>query len=92
MSNKSGVEFNCTQNFIMDYFKPESPYKGILAWHSVGTGKTCTGIATASSSFEKEGYTILWVTRTTLKDMSSLPVQIQYYQAHPIDTAVSSSE
>ncbi len=67
MSNKSGVEFNCTQNFIMDYFKPESPYKGILAWHSVGTGKTCTGIATASSSFEKEGYTILWVTRTTLK-------------------------
>ena len=66
-NNKNVVEFNCTQNFIMDYFTPESPYKGILAWHSVGTGKTCTGIATASNSFEKEGYTILWVTRTTLK-------------------------
>ena len=66
-SDKPRVEFNCTQNFIMDYFTPDSPYKGILAWHSVGTGKTCTGIATASSSFEKAGYTILWVTRTTLK-------------------------
>lgn len=39
----------------------------MLAWHSVGTGKTCSAIATASASFEKEGYTILWVTRTTLK-------------------------
>jgi hypothetical protein len=39
-----------------------------LLWHSVGTGKTCTAIATATSSFEKQGYTILWVTRTTLKN------------------------
>lgn len=31
------------------------------------THNTCSAIATASSSFEKEGYTILWVTRTTLK-------------------------
>ncbi|MEC8042546.1 MAG: hypothetical protein VX181_17900, partial [Pseudomonadota bacterium] len=36
-------------------------------WHSVGTGKTCSGVSIASSSFEREGYTILWVTRTTLK-------------------------
>jgi len=31
------------------------------------THNTCTAIATATSSFESEGYTILWVTRTTLK-------------------------
>ena len=31
------------------------------------THNTCCAIATATSSFEKEGYTILWVTRTTLK-------------------------
>jgi hypothetical protein len=40
----------------------------MLLWHSVGTGKTCTAIATATSTFEKQGYTILWVTRTTLKN------------------------
>jgi hypothetical protein len=31
------------------------------------THNTCCAIATATSSFEKEGYTVLWVTRTTLK-------------------------
>jgi hypothetical protein len=36
-------------------------------WFSVGTGKTCSAIATATSSFERQGYTILWVTRNTLK-------------------------
>jgi hypothetical protein len=63
----NSITLNPTQTFIADYFTPVSPYKGILLWHSVGTGKTCTGVATASSSFEKEGYSILWVTRTTLK-------------------------
>ena len=37
-------------------------------WHSVGTGKTCSAIATATASFEPQGYTILWITRTTLKN------------------------
>ena len=66
-NNTNSITLNPTQTFIADYFTPASPYKGILLWHSVGTGKTCTGVATASSSFEKEGYSILWVTRTTLK-------------------------
>jgi len=61
------VNFTPTQDFVRHYFTPQNPYKGMLLWHSVGTGKTCSAIATATSSFEKEGYTILWVTRTTLK-------------------------
>jgi len=63
----SDIELNPTQNFITDFFCPESPYKGLLLWHSVGTGKTCSGVSIASTSFEKAGYSILWVTRTTLK-------------------------
>jgi superfamily II DNA or RNA helicase len=66
-NSTNSITLNPSQTFIADYFTPASPYKGILLWHSVGTGKTCTGIATASSSFEREGYSILWVTRTTLK-------------------------
>jgi len=31
------------------------------------THNTCSAIAAATSNFEKQGYTILWVTRTTLK-------------------------
>jgi hypothetical protein len=58
---------NNSQNFVSEYFKSCSIYKGILFWHSVGTGKTCSAIATASKSFERDGYTILWITRHTLK-------------------------
>lgn len=60
------VTFTQTQDFIRHYLTPASPFKGLLAWHSVGTGKTCMAIAAASSTFEKEGYTILWVTRNAL--------------------------
>jgi len=61
------MSLNPTQDFVRTFFTPESPYKGLLLFHSVGTGKTCSAIATATSSFEQAGYTILWVTRTTLK-------------------------
>ena len=61
------MSLNPTQDFVRTFFTPQSPYKGLLLFHSVGTGKTCSAIATATSSFESEGYTILWVTRTTLK-------------------------
>jgi hypothetical protein len=61
------VSFTPTQDFIRHYFQPSSGYKGMLLYHSVGTGKTCTAIATATTSFEQEGYNILWVTRHTLK-------------------------
>ena len=61
------VSFTPTQEFVRQYFQPESAYKGMLLYHSVGTGKTCTAIATATTSFDTQGYTILWVTRHTLK-------------------------
>jgi hypothetical protein len=61
------VDFTPTQNFVRHFLCPSSPYKGMFAYHSVGTGKLCTAIATATTSFEKEGYTILYVTRHTLK-------------------------
>lgn len=61
------VNFTPTQDFVRHFFQARSAYKGMLFFHSVGSGKTCSAIATATTSFEKEGYTILWVTRHTLK-------------------------
>jgi hypothetical protein len=62
------VQFTPTQDFVRHYFQSSSAYKGMLLFHSVGTGKTCSAIATATTSFERDGYTILWVTRHTLKN------------------------
>lgn len=61
------VKFTPTQEFIRTYFTPANPYKGMLIQHGVGCGKTCTAIATATSTFDREGYKIIWVTRTSLK-------------------------
>jgi len=60
------VVFSKTQDFIRHYFTPERPIKGLLAWHSVGTGKTCMAVAAATTEFEQAGYTIMWVTRNSL--------------------------
>lgn len=60
------VTFTRTQDFVRHYLMSDSPFKGLLAWHSVGTGKTCMAVAAASSEFEAAGYTILWVTRNAL--------------------------
>ena len=62
------LTYTPTQGFIKDYFTPQANTKGMILWHSTGSGKTCSAIATASNEFEKQGYTILWVTRTTLKN------------------------
>lgn len=60
------VSFTRTQDFVRHYLTPDSPFKGLLAWHSVGTGKTCMAVAAATSQFEQAGYTVLWVTRNAL--------------------------
>ena len=62
------IRYTPTQDFIRHYFTAENPVKGMLLWQSVGTGKTCSAIAAATTSFVPKGYTILWVTRTTLKN------------------------
>ena len=62
------VKFSNTQSFVQNFLTPESPYKGLFLYHSVGSGKTCTAIASATKSFDENDYTILWVTRHTLKE------------------------
>lgn len=35
------------QEFVRDYLQHRSPYRGLLVYHGLGSGKTCTAIATA---------------------------------------------
>ena len=66
------VNFTKSQDFISHYFQhmlsPRNPNKGVLVWHSVGTGKTCTALATKSFTYDKQNWSILWVTRGTLRE------------------------
>jgi hypothetical protein len=62
------LKYTASQDFIRHFFSPNAPVKGLLMNWSVGTGKTAAAIAAASRNFEAADYTILWVTRTTLKN------------------------
>jgi hypothetical protein len=87
------VVFSKTQDFVRHYLTPQSPMRGLLAWHSVGTGKTCTAVAAATTEFERQGYSILWVTRNSLMAdvwknvfgaVCSIPVQEKISAGKPL--------
>jgi Rad3-related DNA helicase len=40
------------QRFVALYLDPLSPYRGLLLYHGLGTGKTCASIAVAQSFLE----------------------------------------
>jgi hypothetical protein len=58
------LTFNNTQKFLYDFFERSNPMKGMLLYHSVGAGKTCSGTI-ISANFK--GYKIMWVTAPSLK-------------------------
>lgn len=62
------VDYTNSQAFVTNYFTPQNFTKGLLVWHSVGTGKTCTAISVKSFLFERQDYSVIWVTRKTLKE------------------------
>jgi superfamily II DNA or RNA helicase len=35
------------QKFLRDFINPDTPYKGILIYHKIGAGKTCTAVSIA---------------------------------------------
>lgn len=39
------------QAFVRDYMQRPSPYRGILVYHGLGSGKTCTSIATMEALY-----------------------------------------
>lgn len=58
--------FHNSQKFLSKHLK-NTDHKGMLLYHTVGTGKTCSSILTASAIHELEGYNIMWVTRSSLR-------------------------
>jgi len=44
-ASKSQVKEFAYQEFVRDYIQRPSPYRGVLVYHGLGSGKTCTSIA-----------------------------------------------
>jgi hypothetical protein len=45
-------EYTSVQRFVAQFMSPKTPYNGMLLYHNVGVGKTCTAVLTAESFLE----------------------------------------
>ena len=45
-------EYTPVQRFIAQFMSPKTPYNGMLLYHGVGVGKTCTAVLTAEAFLE----------------------------------------
>ena len=56
------------QKFVRDYLSRGTPYRGLLVYHGLGTGKTCTSIAAAEALYWGGQKTIYVLTPATLSN------------------------
>ena len=55
------------QEFIREYLRYETPYRGLLVYHGLGSGKTCSAIAAAEALFGTRGAKIIVMTPSSLR-------------------------
>jgi hypothetical protein len=55
------------QKFVREYMRQDSPYRGVITYHGLGSGKTCTAIATAEALFSTANKKIIVMTPASLK-------------------------
>ena len=55
------------QKFIREYMRQASPYRGILVYHGLGSGKTCSAIAASEALFATANKKIIVMTPFSLR-------------------------
>lgn len=55
------------QKFIREYIRNASPYRGVLVYHGLGSGKTCSAIAAAEAIYGSTGKKIIVMTPFSLR-------------------------
>lgn len=56
------------QAFVREYLRYETPYRGLLVYHGLGSGKTCSAIAAAEALFGTRGLKVIVMTPFSLRD------------------------
>jgi hypothetical protein len=65
---QSSVEMYEYQKFVREYMRQASPYRGLLVYHGLGSGKTCSAIAAAEAIFSVDKKKIIVMTPFSLRD------------------------
>jgi hypothetical protein len=63
----TAVEAFLYQKFVREYIRNASPYRGILVYHGLGSGKTCSAIAAAEALYGTANKKIIVMTPASLR-------------------------
>jgi hypothetical protein len=66
--DQTKVEMYEYQKFVRDYLRNAAPYRGLLVYHGLGSGKTCSAIAAAEALFSVSRKKIIVMTPFSLRD------------------------
>lgn len=66
-AGKEKVEAFLYQKFVREYIRQASPYRGILVYHGLGSGKTCSAIAAAEALYGTSNKRIIVMTPFSLR-------------------------
>ena len=61
------IEAFSYQEFIREYMRNASPYRGVLVYHGLGSGKTCSSIAAAEALYGTSNKKIIVMTPFSLR-------------------------
>jgi hypothetical protein len=67
-SAQQSLEVYEYQKFVREYVRQASPYRGLLVYHGLGSGKTCSAIAAAEALFSVSKKRIIVMTPFSLRD------------------------
>jgi hypothetical protein len=67
-SAQQALEVYEYQKFVREYVRQASPYRGLLVYHGLGSGKTCSAIAAAEALFSVSKKRIIVMTPFSLRD------------------------
>jgi hypothetical protein len=62
------IEMYEYQKFVREYVRQATPYRGLLVYHGLGSGKTCSAIAAAEALFSVSKKKIIIMTPASLRD------------------------
>jgi hypothetical protein len=65
---QTAVEMYEYQKFVREYMRQASPYRGLLVYHGLGSGKTCSAIAAAEAMYAVDKKRIIVMTPFSLRD------------------------
>jgi hypothetical protein len=62
---EEGFQYNRVQKLVRDFMQESSPYRGLLLYHGLGSGKTCSSIAITEALKGKKG--VYFVSKAALE-------------------------